>query len=159
VADIPQFALEGFEAARAAGLEQLGARHWTEIAHFRDIPLEVDWDAYAAFEAAGRLRTFTVRIDGQLVGYCLFILSHHPHYKSSLYAMQDVLFLAPEHRGAHIGAQLIRFCEERLRVEGVQVVTQHSKAKRELDLGPLLTRLGYELVDTVWAKRLDRESN
>lgn len=157
VADVPNFALESLAAVRAAGVEELLARHWAEVAHFKDIPLEPDWDAYAAAETGGRLRIFTVRIGGALVGYCCFILNHNPHYKSSLQAVQDILFLAPEHRHARIGAHLLMYCERQLKAEGVQAIYQHTKAKPELDMGPLLKRLGYELVDTLWAKRLDRE--
>jgi len=36
----------------------------------------------------------------------------------------------------------------------VQAVYQHSKIAMPMD--PLLKRLGYELIDTLWAKRLDK---
>jgi GNAT superfamily N-acetyltransferase len=149
VADIPQFALETLEQVRASGVERLLERHYQEVAFYKDIPLEPDWDGYVGVEAAGRLRIFTARIRGELVGYCAY-------YRSSLEANQDVLFVAPEHRNARVGAQLLLFCERSLRAEGVHVTYQHSKASVDLDMGPFLKRLGYELVETVWAKRLDR---
>lgn len=154
MADVPQFSLETLEQVRAAGVEALLMRHWQEVAFYKDVPLEPDWDAYAALEAAGRLRIFTVHVRGELVGYCAYLLNHNPHYKSSWQALQDVLFVAPEHRTSKIGAHLILFAERHLRAEGVQFTYQHSKASAELDIGPLLERLGYELVDTIWAKRL-----
>lgn len=153
---IPQFGIETLTQVRASGIEELLRRHWHEVAHFPDIPLDPDWEAYEGVEAVGRLRIFTVRIEGELVGYVAYFINRNPHYKSSLQAVQDVLFLAPEHRGSRIGYQLILFADTHLEAEGVQAVYQHSKAKKELDLGPLLRSQGYELVDTLWAKRLDR---
>lgn len=156
MADVPHFALETLEQVRASRIEDLLRAHWQEVAHFPDIALEPDWEAYAIVEAAGMLRIFTVRIAGDLVGYAAYIVKHAPHYKSSLQATQDILFLAPQHRGARIGAHLILFADQYFSSQGVQAVYQHTKVKQELDMGPLLTRLGYELVDALWARRLDR---
>lgn len=158
MADVPHFALETLEQVRAAGVEELLKRHFEEIAHYKDIPLEPDWETYALLENAGKLRIFTVRVRGELVGYCAYALMHNLHYKSSYQAKQDVLFVAPEHRNGRVGAHLILFAERHLRAETppVQVTYQHSKACAQVDIGPLLERCGYELIDTIWAKRLDR---
>lgn len=156
MAEVPRFALESLEQVRSSRLEELLRAHWHEVAHFPDIALEPDWQAYENAEAAGRLRIFTVRITGELVGYAAYLVNRNPHYLSSLQAVQDILFLAPAHRGARIGAHLIRFADTHLKSQGVQVTYHHTKAKRELDMGPLLKRLGYELIDNLWAKRLDR---
>ena len=153
---IPKFGLESLAQVRASGVEQLLRQHWREVAHFTDIPLDPDWDAYQGVENVGRLRIFTVRIDDELVGYAAYFINRNPHYRSSLQAVQDVLFLAPEHRKFRIGYRLIMFADTHLAAEGVQAVYQHSKVKKELDMGPLLARQGYELIDTLWAKRLDR---
>lgn len=157
-ASAPHFALETVAEVLAGGVEQLLERHFEEIAFYKDIPLNPDWPAYEAAEASGRLQIFTARIHGELVGYAAFILSRNPHYRSSWQASQDVIFVAPEHRNGRVGANLILFAERHLRVESppVQLTYQHSKASPELDIGPLLKRLGYEFVGTVWAKRLDR---
>lgn len=158
MADVPNFARESIEQVRAAGIEELLAKHWQEVAFYKDIPLDPDWELYQATEQIGRLRIFTARIRGELVGYAAFILNRNPHYKSSWQAAQDVIFVAPEHRNGKLGAHLILFAERHLRAETppVQVTYQHSKASADLDIGPLLKRLGYEFVDTIWAKRLDR---
>jgi GNAT superfamily N-acetyltransferase len=158
VAEIPRFALETLEQVRASGIEQLLERHWQEVAFYKDVPLEPDWELYQVTESIGRLRIFTARIAGEFVGYAAFLLNRNAHYKSSWQAAQDVIFVVPEHRNGRLGAHLVLFAERHLRLETppVQVVYQHSKASSELDIGPLLKRLGYELVDTIWAKRLDR---
>lgn len=129
--------------------------HWREVAHYQDIELEPDVDAYADVEAAGQMRLFTARDRGRLVGYAAFFVRPSHHYASSLQALQDVLYLHPDYRRGRAGATLIRVAETRLRAEGVQVVYHH--AKRISQVGELLERLGYELVDEIYAKRLDKK--
>lgn len=128
-------------------------KHWREVAHYQDIELDPDWEGYARAEAAGGLRTFTVRENGQLVGYAIFFVRHNLHYKQSLQASQDVIFLDPAHRGARYGAALISFADGQLRSEGVQAVYHHVKAAH--NFGPLLESQGYHLVDLIYARRLD----
>jgi GNAT superfamily N-acetyltransferase len=131
----------------------LGLKHWAEIAHYKDIPMAPDVDTYNRLEAAGALRCFTVRDSGKLIGYAAFMVQRHLHYDIK-YAAQDVLFVDEAHRAGRTGYKLIRFSEERLRAEGVALVTQH--VKKTNNVGRLLERMGYEEVDAVYAKRLDR---
>lgn len=129
-------------------------RHWREIAHYPDIPLDPDTVKYDRLEEAGLLRCYTCRVREVLVGYGVYIVQANAHYRGSLQANQDVLFLAPEYRRSRMGLGLITFADQELRAEGVQVVYQHVKEKH--NFGPLLERLGYELVDRIYARRLDR---
>ena len=131
-------------------------KHWREIAHYQDILLEPDADGYRRVEAAGMLRIYTVRKvpSWELIGYELVFVRPNMHYRSSLMASQDVLFLAPEHRKGRLGMKLIDYADSMLRREGVQVVAQHVKAAH--NFGPLLERLGYELQDLIYTRRLDR---
>lgn len=131
----------------------LGEKHWSEIAHYKDIQLSPNVEAYNRLEAAGVLRCFTARDCGKLIGYVAFFVQRHMHY-DVLCAAQDVLFVDPEHRKGMAGFRLIRYAEERLRKEGVAVVTQH--VKKSNNVGKLLERMGYEEMDAVYTKRLDR---
>ena len=126
--------------------------HWKEIAHYPDIQLEPDEERYFASEAAGVLRVYTARDDGAIVGYAVFFVNTNAHYKSSLQAMQDIIFIDPKHRGS--GGRFILWCDEQLKAEGVQVVFQHLKSRH--NFGKMLERFGYELMDLIYAKRLDR---
>jgi hypothetical protein len=128
--------------------------HWREVAHFKDIDLDPDWDAYRLADEHGFLRTFTVRNDGALKGYAVFFVKGNLHYRQSVQAQQDILFLAPELRGPMLGLHFIRWCDEQLATEGVQAVYHHVKTAK--DFGPILKHLGYEPVETIWARRLDR---
>jgi len=136
-------------------LRPLTERHWREIAHYQDIPLNVSEYLYDAMERAGRFRLYTVRSDGILVGYAGFFVTRSTQHADSLQAVQDVLFLVPELRGRKVGLEFITWCDERLREEGVQVVYHH--VKHTHNFGPLLASLGYESIGTVWGRRLDVE--
>lgn len=151
----PQFARESLSAIRDGGrLEQLLERHYHEIAHFKDIALDIDWEMYEKADELGKLRCFSARIDGELVGYVGHIVNRNPHYMGSLQAVQDVIFISPERRGIFAGSRLIAFSDQCLASEGVQVVYHHTKAAFPMD--SILKRNGYALVDTLWAKRLDQ---
>lgn len=128
-------------------------RHWSEIAHFPDIPLEPDFETYFGAEYAGQYKVFTARVNGELVGYAAFFVRSNPHYKSSKQAVQDVLYIAPEFRKQGLGLKLIDYCDQELKALGVQATYHHTKAKH--DFGPLLAKLNYELVDLIYVRRLD----
>ncbi len=126
--------------------------HWKEIAHFQDIPLEPDFETYAKLDEMGMLRTFTARDpEGKLVGYAVFFVKANLHYKSSIQAVQDVIFIDPTVRG--FGANFILWCDEQLREEKIDAVYHHIKAAH--NFGPMLERLGYSLVDLIYTKRLN----
>ena len=133
--------------------EPILREHWEEIARYKDIPLAPDKEAYAGLEAAGQLRCYTVRDGYRMVGYAAFIVRRGLHYQGSLQAAQDVLYVDPGYRAGMTGVKLIRYAEQRLAAEGVQVVYHH--AKRTNKVGQLLERLGYEFVEGIYAKRLN----
>lgn len=127
-------------------------KHYKEIAHYADIPLDPSLDQYARFEEMGLLRIFTARDShGFLIGYSVFFVRPNLHYKSSLQAVQDVLYIDPDRRG--FGMKFIEWCDQQLREEKVQAVYHHVKVKH--DFGKLLERLGYQLIDLIYARRLD----
>lgn len=129
--------------------------HFEEIAHYRDIPLAPDYARYFKAEEHGQLRIYTARMDGVLFGYAIYFVRPSLHYRTSLQAQQDILYLAPEYRQGGRGRALIEFADNALRAEGVQVVIQHVKHRPELNFGPLLKRIGYEFMDELWTRRLD----
>lgn len=129
-------------------------QHYTEIATHKDIPLSPRYDMYKAIEAAGLLRIYTARHNGELVGYSAYTVGPAMHYETSLQAQQDVLYVAEEYRGKSVGIRLLKHAEQRLRAEGVQLVHQHVKLAHPM-LGKLLMHSGYEASETIYTKRLD----
>lgn len=128
-------------------------KHWDEIAHYKDIVLNPDYELYIKMEQQGLTKCYIARdTDGSMAGYAVFFIKHHPHYKQSLMAIQDIVFIDPTRRG--MGLFLIKFCDEELRKIGVQVVSQHIKFAH--DWSKALERLGYQKQDIILTKRLDR---
>ena len=124
--------------------------HYREIARFKEVPLDVDIDQYVACEKAGILKCYTARGEGELIGYSNYIIRAHPHFKSSIQAISDILYISPSHRG--FGKQFLLWCEQQLRDCGVQYVYQ--AVTPECDFGHLLERINYSRVDSTYAKRL-----
>lgn len=147
-----KFQREGLADIRAE-LEPLMYAHYKEIAHYQDIELDPAWDAYFEIEKIGAMRMYTARHSstGELIGYCVFFVRPNMHYKNSVQAAQDVLFIKSTERGT--GVKFILWCDKQLAAEGVQVVYHHVKA--EHDFGKMLKRIGYKLVDLIYARRLD----
>lgn len=154
IVDGPVIEREAFTRELCEEMGPALALHWREIAHFDDIALDVDVERYLAMEEAGTMRLFVVRMAGKLVGYACFVVAPHAHYKHSLQALQDVLYVDPACRCSAIGLRLIRHCDTALAAEGVQVVLQHAKVRHQA-LHVILPREGYEAVDMVYVKRLD----
>lgn len=129
--------------------------HWMEIAQYQDIPLVVDVERYRQAERDGTLLILSVRDDQRrLVGYCLFFVMPHPHYKTSVHAFEDVIYIDPSVRGFMLARQLLKESHRILRERGVQVVTHHVKLAHPA-LGRLLSRDGYTAAETLYTKRLD----
>lgn len=123
--------------------------HRSEINLFNK-DLEIDGETYIEWERANTSRLYTVRSEGKLVGYCLMVLFTHNHHKTSLHATQDVLFLSKEYRGH--GLTFLRYCEERLKEEGVNVI--HQCVPSCNDWGKVLEFKGYKKLETIYVKEL-----
>lgn len=129
------------------------ADHFEQIAHYKDIKLDPDFEVYANCWNAGMLRIFTARNEGELCGYAVFFVRSNPHYKASIQATQDILFLTKAMRTGLTGFKFIKWCDDQLREDGVQAVYHHVKVAR--DFGKVLERIGYKLVDLIYSRRLD----
>lgn len=129
-------------------------KHWAEISSNPDIALDVDVDAYRQSENAGMLRIYTARDEGVMVGYVAVLVHRGLHYRQSLQATQDVFYVDPAHRGRMLGFRLLRFMEDQLKAERVQIIYQHVKIKHPA-LGALLERIGYTATETIYSRRID----
>lgn len=154
LAVVSTFQRETLEQVWADALPLL-AEQARALAPYPDIAFDPDLTAYRAAEASGCLRLFTVRASDHLVGYAVFFVRTNPHYQGSVQAVQDVLWLSPSHRRGGLGRDLLAYTEQQLRAEGCQVVLHHAKVKAPA-LAHLLVSEGYEMIDAVYGKRLDR---
>lgn len=146
-----QFQRETITDELITQLKPLLEAHFDEVEHYKDIPLDPNYEAYKLMDHAGVIRLFTAREKKELVGYSILFVMPAYHYKSSIQATHDVLFVKKEHRG--IGEKFIQFCDSELQSEGVQVVYQSVKLTH--NFGHMLTRIGYQHVDNVYYRRLN----
>lgn len=152
------FARESLDECRDEIIPILRNEHWEEVGHYKDIPIDMQWETYARLEEMGKLRCYTVRgvtneaHEGTvLMGYAFFVVDNHLHYKNTLVAAQDILYVRKPYRG--IGRSFLSWCEARLIEEKVVTVTQHIKPW--FNWGPMAEELGYEVAETIYTKRLD----
>lgn len=135
-------------------IEPLIRLHYEEIASFKDkIPLDPDFDRYRTLEAAGALVIITARRHGKLVGYSILFLMPHAHYKSTVFAMNDIVFLHPEERSGGTGVRLFKESERVVRERGAQLISWHIKPIN--DFSPVLARMGYVHHEIIMAKLLE----
>lgn len=128
--------------------------HWEEIASHRDeIQLDPDYAIYEKLDAAGILVIVAARRDEKLVGYSIFSVMPHLHYKSTVFAMNDIIYLTPAERASGIGIRLIKESEHFMRERGARLISWHIKPV--LDFSPLLERMGYERKEIIMAKLLE----
>jgi GNAT superfamily N-acetyltransferase len=128
--------------------------HYDELCVTKDFPLMPDYEAYGRLHVAGMLRCITVREDNELIGYALFIVHPHLHYKSCITAFEDIYFLKKEHRKGRVGIRLFQFVEDVLKREGVHRIIMHTKI--HMDNTRLFEYLGYKLTDKLFTKILEK---
>lgn len=135
--------------------QNLIEQHWREIAVWQDIPLAPNWLAYQQMEDAKALVIYTVRNEeNQLVGYAVFFMRHHIHYKDHIWALNDIVWVHPDYRDGRIGRNLINFWEQDLQSRGVHVVHVNVKTAHPA-LGYVLKGAKYQTVESGHEKRLN----
>lgn len=128
-------------------------KHHQEISRFKDLKLKPDFQKYVQYDNAGFLRIFTARDDGELIGYLLVYVRESLHFQTKE-AVQDALFITPKKRG--FGVNFLKWCEAQLRLEGIEFLYQHVNVHH--DFSPILIRMGYEHLDSVYVKRLTQHT-
>ena len=147
-----EFAIESLAKVRRE-IEPLLVKHYEEIALDKNIiKLNPDWRAYAELDNINALRIYTARKDGKLMGYFVCIVSRSLHYKDHLFANNDVIFLTKTARKGLTGMKLVKFAIESLTSEGVTKLHINTKAHQPFD--PIMVRLGFEEIETVFSKVL-----
>lgn len=122
------FAIGKLDMCLKEGIDDLVRAHWREVALDQDaVPLSVNWAQYEEMEQRGILFAVTMHVDGKLVGYNIFFVMPHIHYSTTLHALNDIVYVRPEHRGID-GVRLILEAERQLKARGAVKVLYHSKS-------------------------------
>jgi hypothetical protein len=136
--------------------EPLTRGHWEEIAKDKGLlTLNPDLDKYRSLDAGGHLLVLTARADGELIGYFVWIVIAHPHYKHVLVAEEDLHFLSPEYRsggsrgeGCGYGYKLLEAARDAAIVRGARLLTIREKVGHEHPT--LMEGLGFVPADVVY---------
>lgn len=133
--------------------QELLRQHWEEITLNKDhIKLNPDWDAYAELEGLGKLKIFTARECGRLVGYFVVIVGTNLHYKDHVFAANDSVYLHKDYRKGFTGVKLIKFAEKCLKEDGVSVLNISTSVYKPFDV--IMDRLGFNLIERGYSKYL-----
>lgn len=140
------FAVEPFEPAFAeAG--PLMDMHWQEIAKNKALlTLNPDVERYKTIEKI--LLLIVARCEGRMVGYFLWLLVTHPHYKHVTVAEEDLHFMHPDYRRGWNGYNLVKAACRAAIEKGAQLLTIREKFGHEHPA--LMERLGFKTTDIVY---------
>jgi GNAT superfamily N-acetyltransferase len=129
--------------------------HYEELAAYHDIPLDPDFRCYEVGYQSGHLRFYTARLDGRLIGYVIMtVVPHHAHYRTTGWAIGDIVLIAKEHRRFGVGNALFEFMENDLaNFDVIQIGYKHTHP----ELAMLLQSRGYVAIETIMSKRLHRQ--
>lgn len=131
-------------------MEKIFPEHYEELCVTKEYPYEPNYEAYKQLAQAGMLRTITCRADNELIGYIIFIITPHLHYKSCITASEDVYFIKKEYRKGRVGIKLFQYAEQVLKDRGINRIVLHTKV--HLDNSRLFEYLGYKQTDKIFTK-------
>lgn len=149
-----QFARENY-ATVVEDIQRLLPLHHDEVALDKDaIPLDPDLPKYQVLDERGLIVIYTVRTEEcRLVGYAIYAVHLHLHYKTTKVAVSDLVFVEKEHRNFGAGSGLMAFVEDDLRAQGVVVMRTSTKAAHP-QLAMLVQSRGHEVAEVIYTKRL-----
>ncbi|MCA9339386.1 MAG: hypothetical protein KDA17_00570 [Candidatus Saccharibacteria bacterium] len=143
-----EFAVEDFTDAVPAMVDILKRNH-EELSSFSKA-FDPDFRRYLYIDSQGCLSFISIRYEGEIVGYSLFFIDESIQQKGEKSATQSLLFIDKGHRG--IGLAFLRFCDDTFKKMGVNSIWRQSK--EEKDVSAVYLRMGYELNEKVFLKRL-----
>lgn len=141
------FAREDLAAMREA--MALVQDHHEEVDLYQDkVKMIPHWEAYEGMEKYGNLIIFTMRDEGELIGYSVFHLIQHLHYAETVFAANDVVYIKPEVRGKKT-FEFFKWCEAYMS-EYAQVITYNFKEQHPHD--ELVEALEMDKYEIVYSK-------
>lgn len=130
--------------------------HWEELGEKGgSTNFALDHHLMMHLNDTGMYKCFTVEYKGKYIGYCSWVLSNGIHSASDLYATTDAVYIDKEYRDSLLGAgiKLLRYSEKVLKEKYKVDIIQFSM-NVNYDLTKLLTRMGYEISEVKYSKKL-----
>ncbi len=121
-----------------------------ETGLLKDEHFEPDTDRYKILDESGALRTYTVHVNGMIIGYSVFLIHNHQLYKNIICATQDMLYISQFYRGKKIGFDFIQWCDKQVTELGVDMINRSFSIKN--DISKILEGIGYKLAEKAYSK-------
>lgn len=131
-------------------LSELAVDHHAEVNVFDDVPLDINWDRYAA--AGKNYRFFVAKDEDVIVGWIGFFVYDHLRHIGYKMAKEDWYYVVPSYRGNGIGRRLFEYAEKFLKLDGVRRVMVTCKVDH--DHSGLIESLGYKHYEKNFTKVL-----
>ena len=132
-------------------VEPLAELEWEESGH-PDCTLVIDWAAYFKMEEEGKIKFFTARAEGKLVGYFVVIIGSTLTTMGELVAAYDSVYVHKDYRKSTVGKRMFDYVEKCIKEDGISRAVASSSSKNPI--GNFLTRLGYNEIETKYEKVL-----
>jgi hypothetical protein len=124
-------------------VEHLAEDNYQESGLLQEVlKLDVNIELYISNPA---VKVFTVREDEALIGYAVFFVSTHPHFTTTKFAFNDVIYVKPEHRGQ--SKKFLQFCEEGLDVDVINFSMNYDQPHKGF-----MQSLGYKPTEVMYHK-------
>jgi len=146
-----RFAIESIQATWGEG-EALMQAHHREVGIVPDEDFEPNKEQFFKIERDGNLRLFTIRDQEELVGYSVFIIVPHLHYRNEKWAYQDTLYVAPGYRGL-CAYRFMEWVDRQLADMSVKTILRSVTVNK--DYSRSLERIGYQKFETGFMRRFN----
>jgi hypothetical protein len=126
-------------------IDCLFAEHFAEVEGdlANNRPYRLDEPEMCALHAKGHLRIWTARVDGALVGYCMWTVTKDVESAGILIALHGPWFVRKQFAHLHLGRKLFDASIDGLRKSGVRCAFPHHRlAGRGAKLGAFFRRRG-----------------
>ena len=137
-------------------IEALMYEHFDEVSspEMRE-KLCPDWEKYIVLQQLGKLIAFGAFQEEVLVGYVALLLSESLHYKGTVVAISDTIFLTKEFRNSSAGIRLMKEAEKEAAIRKAEYVCWYSKENSSLE--NICRKKNYRIRDIIFIKELTWE--
>lgn len=126
-------------------------QHYHEVESYQEVaPLNVDVDKYRQLYDLGLLSVVTARDGDRLIGYCIDSIGAGLHCKSTLFAVNDAIFVHPDYRGTLVAYRMVSEVKRELISLGVQIHMIHMKSNKPFKR--LVEKQGYDQLEMVYSQ-------
>lgn len=131
-------------------IQKLFENHYEELSVTKQYKLNPDYDVY--LQNSGRIRVILCKDDEAIIGYIVFFVAPHLHYKDCLMAIEDIYYLKPEYRKGTVGIKMFKYAEKHLKSLGINLIKYSTKT--HLDNTKLFEYLGCKFIEKVFIKEI-----